>query len=113
MILSDKSSCRGRPSYIGDYMRYDIFWGNCFTLFHYQSHKSSNAHLCEQLYLHRWTTGRDQRHKVVMGDVTLSNNFGSSDKLPRIKEPDNHRKEFNTSKKESDNDAVSQVGIIQ
>ena len=48
-----------------------------------------------------------------MGDATFSNNFGSSEKLPRIEETENQIKEFNASKQASDNDATTQDGIIQ
>ena len=110
---TEYSHCNcGIPSYIGDCMRCNICWVNCFTCWRSQIHESGDAHICEQLYIEVQTTGRDQRHKDVMGDATLSKHI-SSGKLPRIEEPDNNLTQFNASKQASDNDAASQVGILQ
>ena len=83
------------------------------TLCHSQRHESGDAHFCDKLYLEVHNTVRNQQHKAAMGDATLPNNFGSSEKLPRTKEPENQLNSFNAIKQASDNDAAYQVGILQ
>ena len=48
-----------------------------------------------------------------MVDATFSNKFGSSLKLPHIKEAGNQLNKFNTNKQASDNYAASQVDNLQ